>query len=94
MKMKLLKLQEGKSLPLWTTKQNKTYEANFTHIQILNPDQLNALQTLRDKYHYCNMSGDEVQSQDRAHSIWNRQADSVSSSSSDASASQFLKCNA
>jgi len=48
MKINLLTLQEGRTLPLWTTKENKTYEANFTHIRILNPDQLNALQTLPD----------------------------------------------
>jgi len=91
MKIKLLRSQEGRSLSLWTTKENKTYEANFTHFRILNPDQLNILQTLPGKYHYCkyhycNRSGDEVQSRDRAHSIWNRQTDSVSSSSPDASA--------
>ena len=94
MKIKLLKLQEGRSLPLWTTTENKTYEANLTHIRILNSDQLNALQTLRDKYHYSNSSGDEIQSQDRAHSIRNRQADSVSSSFPGASATQLLKSNA
>jgi len=52
MNTNLLKLQEDRTLPLWTTKENKTYEANFTHIRIINRDQLDALQTLPDKYHH------------------------------------------
>jgi hypothetical protein len=46
-----ISIRQVMSFPLWTTKENKTYEANFTHIRILNPDQLNALQILRDKCH-------------------------------------------
>ena len=29
MKTNLLQLREGRAVPLWTTKENKTYEANL-----------------------------------------------------------------